>query len=197
MAAVGTLWLLWLTRQSTAQMLTMAIYGLSLVTLFSASSALHLVKASPSTIQFLRRLDHAAIYLLIAGTYTPITYHVFSGGWRWGILSIIWAMAVAGVVFKLSFLNESGRVSGGHWSTLGYVAMGWVGVIAIPELINMMPLGAAVLIIGGGLFYSIGAIIFALEKPNFHAQFGFHEIWHIFVLIGSGFHFFAVAIYMV
>lgn len=197
LATIGMVWLIWLTRQSTPKMLTMAIYGLSLVALYSASSTLHLVKASPNTIQTLRRLDHAAIYLLIAGTYTPITYHVLSGGWRWGILSIVWTIAVAGAVFKLGFLDATGRVSGGHWSTLGYVLMGWVGVLAIPEIINVMPLGAAMLILGGGLFYSVGAIIFSLERPNFHPQFGFHEIWHVFVLCGSGLHFLAVARYMV
>ncbi len=196
LAAIGMIWLIWITRDSTPKMLSMLVYGLSLITLYSASSALHLVKASPQTIQFLRRLDHAAIYALIAGTYTPITYHLLSGSWRWGILSIVWGIAVAGIVFKLSFLSEEGRVTGGHWSTLGYVALGWVGVIAIPEMIHMISLGAALLILGGGLLYSFGAIIFAIEKPNLHPEFGFHEIWHLFVMGGSGLHFAAVLIYM-
>ena len=189
---VGALaWLVAQTQHDLGKMLSMAIYGISLVLLYSASAALHLIHGSPRTFLWLKRFDHAAIYALIAGTYTPICYNALAGGWRWGMLSTIWALALVGILGKLLFLKESG-----HLSTLLYVGMGWMAVLVLPALLQRVPLEALLLLLGGGLLYTIGSVIFALQKPNFHPHFGFHEVWHLFVMGGSALHFAAVLLYI-
>jgi hemolysin III len=192
LGAVGLVWLVTLTWGDVPRMATMIVYGVSMVLLYSASAALHLVKGPPQLLVWLNRFDHAAIYALIAGTYTPLCYNLLTGGWRWGMLSTIWAMAAIGIVYKLS----RPYWKAGHFSTLFYVGMGWLGVLLIPELIRLLPLPAIGLLAGGGLLYSAGAVIFALQKPNFHPQFGFHEVWHLFVLGGSTLHFLVVLQYI-
>lgn len=191
LGAAALIWLIVLTRQDPAKMLSMIVYGVSLVLLYSASAALHLIKGSERTFLWLKRFDHAAIYALIAGSYTPICYNLLSGGWRWGMLSTVWALAVIGILFKLFYLRESG-----HLSTLFYVGMGWLCVLALPQLLAQLPPGAIWLLVGAGLLYSVGAVIFAIQKPNFHPHFGFHEVWHLFVLGGSGLHFAVVLNYV-
>ncbi len=191
LGAAGLVWLVARTWDEPGKMLSMMVYGASLVLLYSASAALHLVKGTPRTILWLARVDHAAIYALIAGTYTPICYNVLTGGWRWGMLSTIWALAVVGIVFKLLYLREAG-----HLSTLLYVGMGWLALLLLPTLLERLPAAAIWLIAGGGLLYSAGAVIFALRRPNLHPHFGFHELWHLFVLGGSALHFAAVLLYV-
>ncbi|MGH2542922.1 MAG: PAQR family membrane homeostasis protein TrhA [Ardenticatenaceae bacterium] len=187
---VGLAWLVVLTWQEPAKMLSMIVYGVSLVLLYSASAALHLIDGSPRTFLWLKRFDHAAIYALIAGSYTPLCYNLLTGGWRWGLLGAVWALAVVGIVFKLFFLREAG-----HLSTLAYVGLGSLAVFGLPRWLHLAPPGALWLLIGGGALYLIGAFIFSIEKPNLHPHFGFHEIWHLFVLGGSALHFAAVLIY--
>jgi hemolysin III len=189
---VGMVWLLAGATGEPGKMVSVLVYGVSLVLLYSASTALHLVNGPPATVRWLQRLDHAAIYTLIAGTYTPICYNLLTGAWQWGLLGVVWAVAVVGVVFKLVARNIDS-----HLSTLGYVAMGWIALVAAPHLLQQLPAGAIWLILGGGLLYSIGAVIFATRRPNFHPHFGFHEVWHLFVLGGSGMHFAAILIYAV
>ena len=104
-AAFGLAVLVWLGRDSAAKVLSLLVYGLSLILMFSSSAAYHLVKSRPEVVQWLRKLDHSAIYVLIAGTYTPFCLHYFEGFWRWGILSIIWLMALVGVIVKLFFIK--------------------------------------------------------------------------------------------
>lgn len=192
LGAVGLVWLVTLTWNDVPRMVSVAVYGVSLVLLYSASAALHLTKGSPRLLIWLNRFDHAAIYALIAGTYTPLCYNLLSGGWRWGMLITIWALALVGIVFKLSRLGWRS----GHLSTLFYVGMGWLSVLLIPELARLLPLPALLGLAGGGLLYSMGAVIFAVERPNFHPQFGFHEVWHLFVLGGSVLHFLVVLRYV-
>lgn len=191
LGVVGLIWLIVLTADDPARMTSMIIYGVSLILLYSASAALHLIHASPRLFKWLLRFDHAAIYALIAGTYTPLCYNLLTGTWRWGMLGTIWGLAVVGIVYKLLFLRESG-----HLSTLLYVGMGWMAVAAIPQWLHTLSAGAWALIIAGGVLYSVGAVIFMVRRPNFHPQFGFHEIWHLFVLGGSICHFAAVALYV-
>ncbi len=186
----GLAWLISRTADDPARMLSMLVYGISLILLYSASAALHLVHGSPRTLLWLKRFDHAAIYALIAGTYTPLCFNLLTGGWRWGLLGGIWALAVLGIVFKLFFLQEAG-----HLSTFFYVGMGSLALIALPKWLDLLPLGALWLVSGGGLLYIVGAFIFAVERPNFHPHFGFHEVWHLFVLGGSALHFAAVLLY--
>lgn len=161
------------------------IYGATLVLLFSASSAYHLIKTSPARELWLRRLDHTAIFLLIAGTYTPVCLTVLMGTWRWGMLITIWSLAALGILFKLFFIKAP------RWiSVVIYVLMGWLGTIGVVQLLQALPLAAVGWLLLGGLLYTGGAIIYGLKRPNpAPGVFGFHEIWHLFVSAASAAHF--------
>ena len=192
LAFIGMIWLVWMAREMPGRALTLAIFGTTMVLVYVASTVMHLYNGSESAIHRLNQLDHAAIYLMIAGTYTPFTYTFLTGGWRIGILVLIWALAIIGVIIKLG-LN---KMMNSHASTVFYVLMGWVAVLAIPRYLAINETGALWLIFAGGLVYTIGAVIFAIRKPNFHKHFGHHEIWHLFVMGGSAFHFIAAALYV-
>jgi hemolysin III len=171
---------------------SLAVYGVALVALFAASSAYHLVIASPRVIQLLRKLDHAAIYLLIAGTYTPVCLHFFEGFWRWGLLAIVWGIAVVGVALKMLFIKAPRWLSAGT-----YLLMGWLSIIAIGEMFMTMPPGALAWLFAGGAFFTVGAAVYILKKPDFlPGVFGFHEVWHIFVILGCLSHFILIAAYV-
>jgi hemolysin III len=191
LAAAGLAWLILLTRADPAKLISMIVYGASLVLLYTASTVMHLTKGSERLVLWLNRIDHAAIYVLIAGSYTPIAAYALTGAWRWGLLAVVWALALVGIVYKLFFLQR-----GGHLSTLFYIGMGWLGVIVVPQITHVFPMEAIALLLAGGLIYSAGALIFALRKPNFHPHFGFHELWHLFVLAGSALHFVVVLRYV-
>jgi hemolysin III len=140
----------------------------------------------------LRKLDHAAIYLLIAGTYTPICLTFFTGFWRWGLLGIVWGFALVGIVVKMFVMNAP------RWVTAGiYLIMGWLAVFAIQQIITSMPAAAMFWLVAGGLFFTLGAIIYITKKMDFFpGVFGFHEVWHIFVILGCLSHFILVARYV-
>jgi hemolysin III len=193
LAALGLLWLLIASWGSPAKTAVMLIYGVCLLMIYVTSATFHLTRASENILMWLRRLDHAAIYTGIAGTYTPFVYVALHGTTRWLLLGLVWGLAAIGVIYKLFFLK--GRNS--LWSLAFYVAMGWVGLLALPQGLAALPFGAVALLVAGGLVYSIGAIIFGLQRPNFHPLFGHHELWHLFVLGGSALHFAAVAHYIV
>lgn len=188
----GTVVLVALAFGNWQKAVSMLVYGISLVLLFAASATYHLVKGSPKTIETLRKFDHAAIFLLIAGTYTPICYNNFTGFWKWGLLAIIWSIALAGVLIK-SFYVRSPR-----WlSATIYLIMGWIVMLAISEMIKTLPVGAIVWIAVGGVIYSLGAIVYSTKMFNFiPGKFGFHEVWHIFVILGALAHFIAIAFYV-
>lgn len=192
LALVGMIWLMWMARDTPGRMITLAVFGTTMVLLYTASSVMHFYNGSETVLHRLTQLDHAAIYLLIAGSYTPFTYTFMAGHpyWRWGMLIAIWSLAVVGVVLKLGFNMY------GHVSTIFYVAMGWVAVIAIPQWVSLGHLNPMLVIAAGGVVYTIGAVIFALRRPNFHHHFGHHELWHLFVMGGSAFHFVAAAIWV-
>lgn len=191
-AAVGLIVLLYLGHGSAPKEVSLLVYGAALVLMFSASAAYHLVNSRPAVIVFLRKVDHSSIYLLIAGTYTPICLHFFTGFLRGGLLSIVWAMAIVGIVLKVFVLRAP------RWLSTGiYLLMGWLSVMAIKEMLLVMPAGALVGIIAGGIFFTLGAIVYATQWPNFVPEvFGFHEVWHIFVILGCLSHFLVVAIYV-
>lgn len=192
LALLGLAGLLILGHDSLVKVIALLIYGFSLVLMFSSSAAYHLVKARPPIMQVLRKLDHTAIYALIAGTYTPICLHFFSGFWAWGMLVIIWGLALAGIVVKL-FVIKAPR-----WLTAGiYLVMGWLSLMAIRQMLLFMPVGALVCLLLGGLFFTVGAVVYILKKPDFFPGiFGFHEIWHIFVILGCLSHFILIAAYV-
>ena len=192
LALLGSILLIVLGWGDTIRVLVLSLYGVSLVLMFTSSGLYHAVKAGPQVILGLRKLDHCAIYLQIAGTYTPICYQYLNGGWRWGILSVIWIMAIAGITVKL-FIIKAPR-----WVTAGiYLVMGWLAIFAIQEILQTLPAGALVWLISGGLFYTVGAVIYITKKPDpYPMRFGFHEIWHIFVLLGAFSHFILVLFYI-
>jgi hemolysin III len=190
LALTGLLWLITLTHHEPTKLIPVAIFGGSMVLVYCASSALHLrtINCSPCKEMWLTRLDHASIYILIAGTYTPVIYYVLNDDLRWEILISVWLLALIGVVYKLLFLRQDGV-----WSTLYYVALGcWGFILAGPQLFHGLPPQPLTLLIGGGLSYLVGAVVFALHRPNLHPLFGFHELWHLFVMAGSSLHFMAI-----
>ncbi len=190
LALVGMFWLMWMARDYPGRVVALAIFGTSMVLLYTASSVMHFYNGSESVLHRLNQLDHAAIYLLIAGSYTPFCYTFLEGGWRWGMLIAVWVIALAGVILKLGFNMY------GHISTLFYVAMGWIAVIGAPVLFQSDYVPAMWMILAGGVVYTLGAVIFAIRRPNFHPHFGHHEIWHLFVMGGSALHFVAAAIWV-
>lgn len=191
-AAFGLILLLFLGHDSLTKAISLTIYGITLVLMFSASSAYHLVSASPRVIAILRKIDHSAIYTLIAGSYTPLCVNFFQGFWQWGLMAIVWGMALVGVITKIFIINAPRWVSAGL-----YLIMGWFAVLAIPEMVSSMPLNALYGLMSGGIFFTLGAIVYIFKKPDFYPGFfGFHEIWHIFVILGCACHFVVIAVYV-
>ncbi len=194
LAVVG-LGVLLATAASTGrldQLLAFGIFGLSLVALYAASALYHLLPLSPAGVARLRRLDHMTIFVLIAGTYTPFCLLALDGGWRWGLLALIWSLALCGVMLKVRWMDAP------RWLSVAlYLGMGWIAVIAASELLRAVPPGGIAWVLSGGLVYSAGALAYGLKRPNpVPGVFGFHEIWHIFVLAGSACHFWAVLHYI-
>ncbi len=191
-ATIGLGILLYIGRDNTVKLISFLIYGISLILMFSASAAYHLTKASQKVILILRKFDHSAIYLLIAGTYTPICLFFFSGFYRWGLLAIIWGIAVVGVAVKMFVINVPRWVNAGI-----YLLMGWLCILAIKPMLTSMPTGALVWLMVGGLFFTLGAVIYMTKIFDFvPGVFGFHEVWHIFVILGALSHFIVVLAYI-
>ncbi|MGY0372191.1 PAQR family membrane homeostasis protein TrhA [Clostridium sp. JNZ J1-5] len=178
---------------STPLALTAVImFGLSLILLYTASTVYHLVKSSDKVIKLLRRLDHSMIYVLIAGTYTPVCLIALHGKLRWIMFISIWSFALLGILFKMIWFNSP------RWlSTLFYVLMGWIAVFIISPLSKAININGVIWLITGGLFYTIGAVIYATKWPKIKSKvFGFHEIFHLFVLAGSFCHYLMVFKYV-
>jgi hemolysin III len=167
------------------QFVAFGIFGLSMVALYSASALYHLLPLSPPGIARLRRVDHMMIFVLIAGCYTPVCLLVLQGSWRWGLLGLVWGLALCGVVLKFLWMG------GPRWlSVTLYLGMGWLIVVTIPALSRAVGLEGIAWSVAGGLIYSVGALIYVLKRPNpIPGVFGFHELWHLFVIAGSACHF--------
>ena len=162
-----------------------SIYGLSLFTLFIASAFHHGIDGSEKINSFFRLFDYLSIFMLIAGTYTPLCIIFARDGWGWSVFGVVWALAAAGIAIKAVFP----KVPKWFTNTL-YVCMGWVGAVLIFHVFNDIGITGFLLILIGGVLYSAGAVIFYIEKPNpVPGKFGFHEIWHFFVLAGALTHF--------
>ncbi len=179
---IGTAW----------HVVAFAIFGASLILLYTASSLYHLLPLSERGNRVLRRLDHIMIFLLIAGTYTPVCLIPLRGGWGWSLLVSVWTLALAGVVLKLFWLQAP------RWFSTGiYLFMGWLIVVAFWPLIQTVPPGGVIWMAVGGLFYTVGAVIYGLKRPNLiPGVFGFHEIFHLFVIAGSFSHFWMMLRYV-
>lgn len=162
-----------------------AIFGTSLILLYLASTIYHLVKKPDKLSNILQRIDHMMIFVLIAGTYTPICLIPLGGKLGFTILTIIWCCAIAGIIFKVFWMNAP------RWAyTSIYLGMGWIIIIAILPLARALSTGALFWLLAGGIAYTVGAIIYGTKWPRLKNKwFGFHEVFHCFVLLGSFCHF--------
>jgi hemolysin III len=191
-AVIGSGILICIGRNSLMKTAALSVYGASLTLLFAISAAYHWVDAGPKIIARLRKLDHAAIFLLIAGTYTPICAIMFTGFWRWGMLAIVWSLAVIGMIAKTSMMGAPRRLTAGI-----YVLMGWLPLLSIRELLRMLPAGALIGIGIGGVIYTLGAAVYITKRLDFFPdRFGFHAVWHVFVILGALAHFITIAVYI-
>lgn len=170
----GTVW----------HIVSFSIFGTSMILLYSASTLYHLLPLTEVGKATMRKVDHMMIYILIAGTYTPVCLVALRGPWGWSLFGSIWALAVAGMIMKIFWLNAP------RWLyTSFYLFMGWLAAIAFYPLMQAVPGGAMFWLLAGGILYSIGGVIYAAKKPNFGTHFGFHELFHLFVMAGSFSHF--------
>ena len=168
------------------------VYGITVFLMFASSALYHAINVSIKTEERFRMVDHIMIYLVIAGTYTPICSIVLDGEWRLWMLIGIWSFALIGIIKKVFWMSAP------RWfSTVLYLLMGWIAVIIFPKLWDHLPHMFSYWVAIGGLFYTIGAIIYGVKKPDpFPRVFGFHEIWHLFVLGGAFSHFWAIYEYL-
>lgn len=180
-AIAGLVALIVITRDDPAKLVSMIIYGSALVLLFGVSATYHIFKWPPRVKDWLRRADHATIFVFIAATYTPLVFNVLDGWWRIGVLAAVWVSAVAGVAGAAPFLRIPRQLLAGL-----YLAMGWVAVIALVPLTAALGWLAAVLMALGGLQYSLGAAAYAFKRPRLWPRvFGYHELFHLAVISAS------------
>ncbi len=172
------------------------VYGVSLVLLFLASTLLHALRVGTKALRALRIFDHAAIFVLIAGSYTPITLITLTERnptLGWTLFAVVWGVALLGVLFKVAWIGAPRWVSTGL-----YLVMGWMAVVAIGPLVSAWPAPALAWLIAGGVAYSVGAVVYATKRPDpFPQVFGYHELWHLFVLAGAVSHFVLIARFVV
>jgi hemolysin III len=170
-----------------------AVFAGSVAACFGASALYHRVTWSPRARLWMRRIDHAGIYLLIAGTYTPVSLLVLRGAWRPVVLTIVWAGAAAAIVLKFAW------VAAPKWlaATIG-LALGWVAVVALPQLIAKADPAAVILLVTGGLAYTAGAVVYAVRRPDpAPAVFGYHELFHALTIVGVACQYVAIAFFIV
>ncbi|MGD0877858.1 MAG: hemolysin III family protein [Anaerolineales bacterium] len=187
-ALFGMIALIVISQGQPVKIVSFLVYSFSLIGMFCASAIYHMANVKPVILQTLRKIDHSAIFLLIAGTYTPFCLLAFTGFWHWGLFTLIWVIAISGVVVSVFYLKSP------RWLHTGiYVVMGWLCVMAAPKMPAVLPVASMVWLFLGGVIYTIGAVIYATKILDFvPGKFGFHEIWHIFVLLGAIAHFIAV-----
>jgi hemolysin III len=163
-----------------------SVFGTTLIVLYTASTLYHSIPTA-SAKQILRAFDHSAIFVLIAGTYTPFTLVNLRGPWGWTLFGLVWGCAIVGIAFRL--------VAGSRWRIVTialYVLMGWVVVVAVKPLLSAVAPGGLLLLAGGGIAYTGGIVFYAWRSMPYH-----HAVWHLFVLTGSVLHFFAVLLYVI
>jgi hemolysin III len=189
--AIGPL--LVLAADGTRRRVVAGVFAASVAACFGASALYHRVTWSPHMRLWMRRVDHAGVYLLIAGTYTPVSILVLQGAWRPVVLAVIWAGAAAAIVLKFVW------VAAPKWlaAAIG-VALGWVAVLALPQLVARLSPAAVILLTLGGLLYTAGAIVYALRRPDpLPAVFGYHELFHALTIIAVACQYAAIAFFIV
>jgi len=168
------------------------VFAASVAAMFGASSLYHRVDWPDARRLWFRRLDHAGIYALIAGTYTPFGLLVLRGNWRVVVLSIVWSGAAAAILLKLVW------VASPKWlSAVTGIGLGWVGVVVFPQLLSRVGVAGSMLVLAGGLGYTAGALVYAFQRPDpVPAVFGYHEVFHALVIVAVGFQYAAVAFFV-
>ncbi|MFI3247132.1 MAG: hemolysin III family protein [Ferrimonas sp.] len=169
-----------------AEIAAISIYGASLILMFLSSTLYHSITAVKAK-AILKRIDHCSIYLLIAGSYTPFMYIALNDKFGHGLLALIWALALVGVLFKAFFISRFKRFALGS-----YLLLGWASLIVIWQLYRVLPIQGFALLLIGGLFYSVGTIFYAIKSQPY-----FHAIWHLFVLAGAACHCIAIALFVI
>jgi hemolysin III len=162
-----------------------AIFGATMVLMYTASTLYHSIQ-QPAAKRVLRAIDHSMIYLLIAGTYTPFNLITLHGPWGWSLFGVTWGLTLVGIVFKIFATGRFEKLS-----LAIYLGMGWCAIVAIKPLLHALPTGGLILLLVGGLSYSGGVAFYVWERLRYH-----HAIWHVFVLGGTVFHFFAILFYV-
>ncbi|HEY3013002.1 MAG TPA: hemolysin III family protein [Gemmatimonadales bacterium] len=167
------------------QVAAFSVYGATLILLYGSSSLYHSLPLAERPLRALRTLDHIAIYFLIAGTYTPVALITLHNGLGWSLLAAVWLIALAGIPFKLFFLDAP------VWFSTGtYLAMGYLALVAVVPLARVVSMTGLLWLVAGGIAYTIGAVIHSQQRPDpIPGLFGHHEIWHVLVLVGSACHF--------
>jgi len=188
-AIVGTVFLS-ITGNSAARVAAYIIFGISMVLLFSMSGTYHLI-TKEKVVRAFQKVDHAMIFIMIAGTYTPLMLRVFSGNERLLYMVGIWTFALGGVALKIFFAGRFRTLS-----TIIYLAMGWTCIFSIKPIIATLGLGGSLLLLGGGVFYTVGGLFYALKWPGKGKKFGFHEVFHILILLGAISMYFMVYFYL-
>lgn len=189
MSVAGLVWLV-SVADTTAATIAAWIYGLSMVALYLASGTYHVFAYDSRFRSAFRRLDHSMIFVLIAGTATPVVILALEGAWRWWLLGFMWLFAIAGIVFKVAALERFPKLG-----MILYIVLGWSGLVAVPAMLHRPGLLAMIAV--AGVVYTIGAVLFAMKWPKLSPTwFGFHEVWHVMVVV-AGVLFFAVNISLV
>jgi hemolysin III len=176
-----------LSAPDTIHTISLTIFIVSMILLYAASTSYHTFDISPKINKILKKLDHCMISVMIAGSYTPVCLVVLHGAVGYGLLALVWGIAILGIIFKLCWVTCPRWVS-----SVLYIIMGWACVLSFTQIINALPTAAFVWLLAGGIIYTVGGVIYALKLPIFnsrHKNFGSHEIFHLFVMGGSVCHF--------
>lgn len=186
-AAAGSTFLIVLAclKGNAWHIVSFSLYGGTLILLYLTATLYHSLRR-PGAKRVFEVLDHASIFLLIAGTYTPFTLVTLRGAWGWSLFGVVWGLGILGIVYKSFFTGRHGL-----FSTSIYIGLGWMAVLALKPLMAALPAGGLVLLILGGISYSLGTVFYHREKFYYS-----HAIWHLFVLVGSVSHYFAVLFYV-
>jgi hemolysin III len=178
------------TTSGGRERLAAAAFGGCLVLTFGVSALYHRITWQPAARRVMRRLDHASIYLLIAGTYTPYGLLVLSGAWQFSILGVVWIGAALAIVQRLFWLDAP------RWVPVGAgIFLGWVGVVAVPQIVEASGVSGTILVAAGGILYTLGALVYAFQRPDFAPTvFGYHELFHVLTVLAASCQFAAVAL---
>jgi hemolysin III len=192
-ASLGVGALLIVASDGARRQLAAAVFAASVAACFGASALYHRVTWTPSRRLWMRRVDHAGIYLLIAGTYTPVGLLALHGNWQLGVLATVYTGAAAAIVLKFAWVDAP------KWLAVAVgIALGWVAVVALPQLVTRVGLTAVALLAAGGIAYTLGAIVYARRRPNpIPHAFGYHELFHALTVVAVSFQYVAIAFFVI